>query len=165
MAALWKLPVLYVIENNHYAMGTAVELASALAEELYDRGIAFGIQGERVDGMDVTAVKDAGERALASVRSGNGPMILEMRTYRYRGHSMSDPAKYRTREEVQDVRTQRDPIELVGKRLSETGIADEDRLKQIDKDIRAIVIEAADFATSDPEPEASELYTDVVALP
>ncbi len=165
MASLWKLPVIYVIENNHYAMGTHVGRGSALAEELYHRGSVFGIPGMKVDGMDVRAVKAAGQAAIARVRSGAGPMILEMRTYRYRGHSMSDPAKYRTREEVQEVRTQRDPIELVGKRLSETGIADEDRLKQIDKDIRAIVIEAADFATSDPEPEPSELYTDVVALP
>jgi pyruvate dehydrogenase E1 component subunit alpha len=165
MASLWKLPVIYVIENNHYAMGTHVGRGSALAEELYHRGSVFGIPGMEVDGMDVRAVKAAGQAAIARVRSGAGPMILEMRTYRYRGHSMSDPAKYRTREEVQEVRTQRDPIELVGKRLSETGIADEERLKQIDKDIRAIVVEAADFATSDPEPEASELYTDVVALP
>jgi pyruvate dehydrogenase E1 component alpha subunit len=165
MASLWKLPVIYVIENNHYAMGTHVGRGSALAEELFHRGSVFGIPGMKVDGMDVRAVKAAGQAAIARVRSGAGPMILEMRTYRYRGHSMSDPAKYRTREEVQEVRTQRDPIELVGKRLNETGIADEDRLKQIDKDIRAIVNEAADFATSDPEPEASELYTDVVALP
>jgi pyruvate dehydrogenase E1 component subunit alpha len=125
----------------------------------------FGIPGMKVDGMDVRAVKTAGQAAIARVRGGAGPMILEMRTYRYRGHSMSDPAKYRSREEVQEVRTQRDPIELVGKRLSESGIVDEDRLKQIDKDIRAIVNEAGDFATSDPEPETSKLYTDVVALP
>jgi pyruvate dehydrogenase E1 component alpha subunit len=125
----------------------------------------FGIPGMKVDGMDVRAVKAAGQAAIARVRAGAGPMILEMRTYRYRGHSMSDPAKYRSRAEVQEMRTQRDPIELVGKRLSEAGIADEDRLKEIDKSIRAIVNEAADFATSDPEPEASELHTDVVALP
>jgi pyruvate dehydrogenase E1 component alpha subunit len=165
MASLWKLPVIYVIENNHYAMGTHVGRASALAEELYHRGSVFGIPGMKVDGMDVRAVKTAGQAAIARVRGGAGPMILEMRTYRYRGHSMSDPAKYRSREEVQEVRTQRDPIELVGKRLSESGIVDEDRLKQIDKDIRAIVNEAGDFATSDPEPETSKLYTDVVALP
>ncbi len=163
MAALWKLPVLYVIENNHYAMGTAVERASALAEELYNRGIAFGIQGERVDGMDVTAVKDAGERALASVRSGNGPMILEMRTYRYRGHSMSDPAKYRTREEVQDVREHRDPIELVRKRLLEGAHATDEELKEIDRAVRQVVNEAAEFAQADPEPDPAELFTDVYA--
>ncbi|MGA9603030.1 MAG: pyruvate dehydrogenase (acetyl-transferring) E1 component subunit alpha [Methyloceanibacter sp.] len=163
MASLWKLPVLYVIENNHYAMGTAVERASALAEELYHRGLAFGIKGERIDGMDVTAVKDAGERALASVRSGNGPMILEMRTYRYRGHSMSDPAKYRTREEVQDVREQRDPIELVRKRLLEGGRASDEELKEIDRTVRQTVNEAAEFAQSDPEPDAAELFTDVYA--
>jgi pyruvate dehydrogenase E1 component alpha subunit len=163
MASLWKLPVLYVIENNHYAMGTAVERASALAEELYNRGIAFGIQGERVDGMDVTTVKDAGERALASVRSGNGPMILEMRTYRYRGHSMSDPAKYRTREEVQDVREHRDPIELVRKRLLEGAHATDEELKEIDRAVRQVVNEAAEFAQADPEPDPAELFTDVYA--
>jgi pyruvate dehydrogenase E1 component alpha subunit len=163
MASLWKLPVLYVIENNHYAMGTAVERASALAEELYNRGIAFGIQGERVDGMDVTAVKDAGERALASVRAGNGPMILEMRTYRYRGHSMSDPAKYRTREEVQDVREHRDPIELVRKRLLEGAHATDEELKEIDRAVRQVVNEAAEFAQADPEPDPAELFTDVYA--
>ena len=163
MASLWKLPVLYVIENNHYAMGTAVERASALAEELYNRGIAFGIQGARVDGMDVTAVKDAGERALASVRSGNGPMILEMRTYRYRGHSMSDPAKYRTREEVQDVRERRDPIELVRKRLLESACATDEELKEIDRAVRQTVNEAAEFGQADPEPDPAELFTNVYA--
>ena len=146
-------------------MRTHIGRRTALAEELYHRGSVFGIPGMKVDGMDVRAVKAAGQAAIARVRAGGGPMILEMRTYRYRGHSMSDPAKYRTREEVQEVRAHRDPIELVGKRLTEAGIADEERLKQIDKDIRAIVNEAADFATSDPEPEASELYTDVAARP
>jgi pyruvate dehydrogenase E1 component alpha subunit len=163
VASLWKLPVLYVIENNHYAMGTAVERASALAEELYNRGRAFGIQGEQVDGMDVATVNDAGQRALASVRSGNGPMILEMRTYRYRGHSMSDPAKYRTREEVQGVREQRDPIELVRKRMIEGGRASDEELKEIDRKVRQVVNEAAEFAQSDPEPDAAELFTDVYA--
>lgn len=163
MASLWKLPVLYVIENNHYAMGTAVERASAHAEELYHRGLAFGIQGEKVDGMDIAAVKDAGERALASVRAGNGPMILEMRTYRYRGHSMSDPAKYRTREEVQDVREHRDPIELVRKRMIEGGHATDEELKEIDRKVRQTVNEAAEFAQADPEPDQAELFTDVYA--
>jgi pyruvate dehydrogenase E1 component alpha subunit len=161
MASLWKLPVLYVIENNHYAMGTAVERGSALAEELYHRGLAFGIPGEQVDGMDLAAVKDAGECALAFVRAGNGPKILEMRTYRYRGHSMSDPAKYRTREEVQGVREHRDPIELVRKRLIDGGRASEDDLKTIDREVREVVNEAAEFAQSDPEPDAAELFTDV----
>jgi pyruvate dehydrogenase E1 component alpha subunit len=163
MASLWKLPVLYVIENNHYAMGTAVERGSALAEELYHRGLAFGIPGEQVDGMDLAVVKDAGERALAFVRAGNGPKILEMRTYRYRGHSMSDPAKYRTREEVQGVREHRDPIELVRKRLIDGGRASEDDLKTIDREVRQVVNEAAEFAQSDPEPDAAELFTDVYA--
>jgi pyruvate dehydrogenase E1 component alpha subunit len=163
MSSLWKLPVVYVIENNHYAMGTAVERASALAEALYHRGSAFGIPGEQVDGMDVHAVKRAGDRAVARARRGEGPMILEMRTYRYRGHSMSDPAKYRSSEEVREIREHRDPIELMRKRLLETGAASEDELKSIDKEIRAVVNEAAEFAASDPEPDASELYTDVVA--
>jgi pyruvate dehydrogenase E1 component alpha subunit len=163
IASLWKLPVLYVIENNHYAMGTSVDRASALAEELYHRGSVFGIPGMKVDGMDVRAVKAAGEAAIAQVRGGAGPMILEMRTYRYRGHSMSDPAKYRSREEVQAMRAHHDPIELLGKRMLEAGIADEERLKQIDMEIRAVVNEAAEFATHDPEPNAGELFTDVVS--
>lgn len=165
MASLWKLPVLYVIENNQYAMGTSVERASALAEELYHRGSVFGIPGMKVDGMDVRAVKAAAGAALAKVRQGGGPMILEMRTYRYRGHSMSDPAKYRTREEVQEMRAQRDPIDLSAKRLVEEGAIGEEGLKEIDKEIRAVVNAAADFAANDPEPEPSELTTDVVASP
>ena len=162
MASLWKLPVLYIVENNQYAMGTSVDRASAQAEDLHHRGLAFGIPGREVDGMDVAAVKAAGEEALAHIRSGKGPMILEMLTYRYRGHSMSDPAKYRTREEVQDMRQHHDPIELVHKRLTELGRA-EDEMKAIDKEIRAIVNEAAQFAQDEPEPDASELWTDVVA--
>ena len=163
MASLWKLPVLYVIENNHYAMGTSVERASARAEELYNRGSVYGILGARVDGMDVRAVKAAGEEALARVRGGGGPMILEMLTYRYRGHSMSDPAKYRSREEVQDVRAHHDPIDLVRKRILEQGVADEDKLKEIDREVRATIGEAAEYATQDPEPDTSELHTDVIA--
>jgi pyruvate dehydrogenase E1 component alpha subunit len=163
MAALWKLPVLYIIENNRYGMGTSVERASARAEELYNRGSGFGIPGMTVDGMDVEAVKEAGEDALSQVRDGGGPMILELRTYRYRGHSMSDPAKYRTREEVQEVRSLQDPIELLGKRMLNARVADEGRLKEIDKEIRAVVNEAADFATHDPEPDPAELHTDVLA--
>jgi pyruvate dehydrogenase E1 component alpha subunit len=163
MASLWNLPIVYIIENNHYAMGTAIERGTARAEELHQRGLAFGIPGEQVDGMDVATVKEAGEKALAHARSGKGPIILEMITYRYRGHSMSDPAKYRTREEVQDMREQRDPIELVRKRLLAAGRATEDELKEIDREVRARVTEAAEFAQSDPEPDPSELYTDVTA--
>jgi len=165
MASLWKLPVLYIIENNHYAMGTHVGRGSALAEELYHRGSVFGIPGEQVDGMDVAAVKDAGERAVARSRRGEGPKILEMRTYRYRGHSMSDPAKYRTREEVQGVREQRDPIDLLRKRIVDEGRASEDQLKEIDREVRAAINEAAEFAQQDPQPDPSELYTDVTAEP
>ena len=163
MASLWKLPVIYVIENNHYAMGTAVERGSARAEELYQRGSVFGIPGEQVDGMDVAAVKDAGDRAVARGRKGEGPRILEMRTYRYRGHSMSDPAKYRTREEVQEMREHRDPIDLSRKRILEEGTVSEAELKEIDREVRAAINEAAEFAQQDPEPDASELYTDVTA--
>jgi pyruvate dehydrogenase E1 component alpha subunit len=163
IVSLWKLPVVYVIENNHYAMGTAVTRGSALAEELYNRGSVFGIPGEQVDGMDVRAVKRAGDKAIARARAGEGPTILEMRTYRYRGHSMSDPAKYRSRQEVQEMREQHDPIELVRQRILEAGLGGEEELKFIDKEIRATVNEAAEFATHDPEPDASELYTDVVA--
>jgi len=162
MASLWKLPIVYVIENNHYALGTAVERASAHAEELYHRGLAFGIPGEQADGMDVAAVKEAGARGLAHARSGKGPMILELQTYRYRGHSMSDPAKYRSREEVQDMREHHDPIELVRQRLLAAGRT-EDELKAIDREIRERVNAAAEFAQNDPEPDPAELFTDVVA--
>jgi pyruvate dehydrogenase E1 component subunit alpha len=162
MAELWKLPVVYIIENNQYAMGTSVERSSAQVE-FYKRGASFNIPGEQVDGMDVEAVYAAGRHAIEWCRSGKGPLILEMKTYRYRGHSMSDPAKYRTREEVQTVREKRDPIEHLAAKLTASGIATEDELKAIDKDIRAIVNHAAEFATESPEPDASELYTDVMA--
>jgi pyruvate dehydrogenase E1 component alpha subunit len=161
MAELWKLPVVYVIENNRYAMGTAVTRASAQSD-FSRRGVSFNIPGEQVDGMDVRAVKAAGERAVKWCRDGNGPYILEMLTYRYRGHSMSDPAKYRTREEVEKIRTERDPIEQVRGRLLATGRASEDQLKQTDADVRKIINEAADFATHEPEPDPAELWTDVV---
>ncbi|MDI4662885.1 pyruvate dehydrogenase (acetyl-transferring) E1 component subunit alpha [Xanthobacter autotrophicus] len=161
MAELWKLPVVYVIENNKYAMGTSVSRASA-QQDFSKRGTSFNIPGEQVDGMDVQAVKAAGERALAFAREGNGPYILEMQTYRYRGHSMSDPAKYRSKEEVQKMRTEHDPIEQVRTRLLEAHGATEDELKKIDAEVREVVNEAADFATNDPEPDVSELYTDIL---
>jgi pyruvate dehydrogenase E1 component alpha subunit len=160
MAALWKLPVLYVIENNKYGMGTSQERASAGA--LHDRGEGYGIPGEAVDGMDVLTVRAAAVKALDYVRGGNGPMILEMMTYRYRGHSMSDPAKYRTRDEVDQMRKDHDPIDHLGARLIESGAADQDALKEIDREIRARIAEAADFATDAPEPEAEELWTDIL---
>jgi pyruvate dehydrogenase E1 component alpha subunit len=161
MAELWKLPVVYVIENNRYAMGTSITRASAQVD-LSRRGLSFNIPGEQVDGMDVRAVKAAGEKAVQWCRTGNGPYILEMLTYRYRGHSMSDPAKYRTRDEVNKVRNEQDPIEQVRLRLIETKRATEDELKKIDASVRAIVNEASEFAIQDPEPDAAELYTDVV---
>jgi len=161
MASLWKLPVVYVIENNQYAMGTSIVRAAAQSEELYHRGQAFGIPGERVNGMDVRAVKGAGDYAVEHCRTGKGPIILEMRTYRYRGHSMSDPAKYRTRDEVQKMRQEQDPIEQVRKRLLEGGESSEDDLKEIDRKIREQVTEAAEFAQADPEPDPSELWTDI----
>jgi pyruvate dehydrogenase E1 component alpha subunit len=160
MAALWKLPILYVIENNQYAMGTSVQRSSAEVE-LHRRGESFRIPGLQVDGMDVLAVRGAADAALDYVRSGNGPILLELKTYRYRGHSMSDPAKYRSREEVQAVREKSDPIEQLKRVLGEAG-ASEDELKTIDRDIRQIVTEAADFAEQSPEPEPDELYTDVL---
>jgi pyruvate dehydrogenase E1 component subunit alpha len=161
MASLWKLPVIYIIENNRYAMGTAVSRASA-ETDFSKRGISFNIPGIQVDGMDVRAVNAAGEEAAAWARSGKGPVILEMQTYRYRGHSMSDPAKYRSKDEVQKMRSEHDPIEQVKNRLIEKGWSTEDDLKKIDKDVRDIVADAADFAQSDPEPDASELYTDIL---
>ena len=160
MAELWKLPVIYIIENNRYAMGTAITRSSATVD-LSQRGASFNIPGEQVDGMDVRAVKAAGAKAVAWCRAGKGPYILEMLTYRYRGHSMSDPAKYRTREEVQNVREHSDPIEGAKAELIKMGV-DEDKLKDIDKRIKAQVAEAADFAESSPEPALSELYTDVL---
>jgi pyruvate dehydrogenase E1 component alpha subunit len=161
MASLWDLPVVYVIENNMYAMGTSVDRASA-ETELFKRGISFEIEGEEVDGMDVLAVREAGERAVKYARSGKGPYILEMKTYRYRGHSMSDPAKYRKREEVDDVRSHHDPIDGLKKHILEVGHADEAELKKIDNEIKAIVKEAADFSLESPEPDPSELWTDVL---
>jgi len=161
MAKLWHLPVVYVIENNQYGMGTSVSRASATTN-LSLRGLSFDIPGEQVDGMDVRAVKAAGERAVQWCRSGNGPIILEMLTYRYRGHSMSDPAKYRPKEEVDKVRTEHDPIEQVRVRLLDKKWSTEEELKKIDAEVRAIVNEAAEFATHNPEPDPAELYTDVV---
>jgi pyruvate dehydrogenase E1 component alpha subunit len=160
MAELWKLPVVYIIENNRYAMGTSVTRSSAQAD-FSKRGVSFNIPGVQVDGMDVRAVRAAGAEAIAWCRSGKGPTIIEMLTYRYRGHSMSDPAKYRTKEEVDKVRTEHDPIEQVRARLLAKHWASEDELKKIDAAVRAVVNEASEFATTDPEPDPSELYTDV----
>ncbi|MDR2858529.1 MAG: pyruvate dehydrogenase (acetyl-transferring) E1 component subunit alpha [Novosphingobium sp.] len=160
MASLWKLPIILVVENNGYAMGTAVRRGSA-ETEFYRRGTAFRIPGMDVDGMDVLEVRQAAEIALDFVRKGNGPVLMELNTYRYRGHSMSDPAKYRSREEVQEMREKHDPIEGARKELIARGIP-EDRLRDIDKAIRAQVAEAADFAENSPEPELAELYTDVL---
>ena len=162
MAALWKLPVIFVIENNRYAMGTA-QVRSTSSADLYKRGEAFGIPGELVDGMDVLAVKEAGEKAVAHCRSGKGPYILEVKTYRYRGHSMSDPAKYRTREEVQKMREEKDAIERVRVMLLDGKHASEDDLKAIDKEIKDVVSKSADFAKDSPEPDPSELWTDIYA--
>src|SRR5262245_52099828 len=160
MAELWKLPVIYVIENNRYAMGTAITRSSAEVN-LSRRGLSFNIPGDQVDGMDVRAVKAAGEKAAQWCRSGNGPYILEMLTYRYRGHSMSDPAKYRTREEVDKVRDESDPIEMSRHRLIENNWASEDELKAIEKSVRDTVTESAEFAQAGPEPDPAQLWTDV----
>ncbi|RZJ40135.1 MAG: pyruvate dehydrogenase (acetyl-transferring) E1 component subunit alpha, partial [Brevundimonas sp.] len=159
MAQLWKLPAIYIIENNQYAMGTSIERSSSTTE-LYQRGASFGIPGEQVDGMDVLAVRDAVARAVKRAREGGGPFILEVKTYRYRGHSMSDPAKYRSKEEVDEVKKTRDPIDHV-KMLLEQAKATDEELKAIDNEIKAIVAEAVQFAQESPEPDPSELYTDV----
>jgi pyruvate dehydrogenase E1 component subunit alpha len=161
MAKLWKLPVVFIIENNKYAMGTSTE-RSAATTDFSQRGRSFDIPGEQVDGMDVRAVKDAGDRVVKWVRGGNGPYILEMLTYRYRGHSMSDPAKYRTREEVQKMREEHDPIEQVRRRLLDGKAVGEDEMKAIDAEIRGVVNGAAEFAQGDAEPDESELWTDVL---
>ena len=162
MAALWDLSVIFVIENNQYAMGTSQQRSTS-SPDIYTRGAAFGIPGEAADGMDVLAVKAAGDRAVAHCRSGKGPYILEIKTYRYRGHSMSDPAKYRTREEVQKMREERDAIEYVRSLLLTGKHASEDDLKSIDKEVKAIVNASADFAKESPEPDLDELWTDIYA--
>ena len=161
MAKLWSLPVVFVIENNQYAMGTSV-IRSSAETELHKRGSSFEIKGIQVDGMNVLEVRDAAKKAIKHARDGKGPMVLEMKTYRYRGHSMSDPAKYRTRDEVTKTRSERDPIDMVKNRLIEEGWATDDTLKSIDKEIKLVVADAAEFAQTSPEPDASELYTDVL---
>ncbi len=161
MAALWQLPVLFIIENNQYAMGTAVARSSA-ETELHKRAENIGIPGRQVDGMDVVQVKAAATAAVDQVRSGAGPQLLEMKTYRYRGHSMSDPAKYRSKDEVQRVRAERDPIDHLRESILSQKHASEDDLKEIDREIKAIVTEAAEFAQNSPEPAPSELFTDIL---
>ena len=161
MAKLWDLPVVFVIENNQYAMGTSVQRSSA-ETELYKRGSSFEIDGIQVDGMNVLEVRDAAKKAIKHARDGRGPMILEMKTYRYRGHSMSDPAKYRSRDEVTKTRSERDPIDMAKARLLDEKWVTEDELKAMDKEIKAIVLDSAEFAQTSPEPDPSELYTDVL---
>jgi pyruvate dehydrogenase E1 component alpha subunit len=160
LAALMKLPVIYVIENNRYGMGTSVERASA-SRDLSKNGVPWGIPGLQIDGMDVVAVKEAADQAVAHCRAGKGPFLIEAKTYRYRGHSMSDPARYRTREEIQAMRTQHDPIDGARNRLEALGV-EETTIKQIDDEVKAIIQDATDFAQSSPEPEESELWTDVL---
>jgi pyruvate dehydrogenase E1 component alpha subunit len=161
MAALWQLPVVYVIENNKYGMGTSIERSSAKATELYNRGQAYGIPGTQVDGMDVLAVREAGAKVVKEVRGGKGPYIMEMMTYRYRGHSMSDPAKYRTKEEVQKMRSENDPIERLRNLLLGKKLVGEAELKEVDRGVKATVSEAAEFAQTSPLPDPAELWTDV----
>ena len=161
MASLWKLPVIYVIENNKYGMGTSIERASAVVD-LADRGKSFAIPGKQVNGMDVTEVRAAAEEASEWCRSGKGPFILEMKTYRYRGHSMSDPAKYRSKEEVSKVRQETDPIDTLRERILGSSIADEARLKEIDREVKVLVTAAAEYAQQSPEPDVSELFTDIL---
>jgi len=160
MASLWKLPIVYIIENNRYGMGTAVERASAITD-MYKHGESVGIPGRRVDGMDVEAVQKSVKTAADEARAGKGPVLLEMRTYRYRGHSMSDPAKYRSREEVAKIREKRDPIDHLGRLLLKHAKVKEEDLKEIDREIKAVISKAADFAQKSPEPEPAELLTDI----
>ncbi|WP_373085583.1 pyruvate dehydrogenase (acetyl-transferring) E1 component subunit alpha [Sneathiella sp.] len=162
MAELWGLPVVYVIENNEYAMGTSVKRSTSQTQ-LYKRGESFNIPGEQVDGMDVFAVAEAGRKAVEWARTGKGPYILEMKTYRYRGHSMSDPAKYRSKEEVNKKRADSDPIEHVREKLLNDKTYTEEELKEIDREVKAIVADAVEFAQNSPEPQPEELYTDIVA--
>jgi pyruvate dehydrogenase E1 component alpha subunit len=161
MAALWGLPVVYVIENNKYGMGTSVERASAPGD-LSQRGAAYGIPGKSVNGMNVLDVIEESAEAVEHVRAGKGPYLLDLKTYRYRGHSMSDPAKYRTKEEVSKMRSESDPIDQLKVRLLGDGVFDEDRLKEIDKEVKGIIGQAAEFAQNSPEPDPSELWTDVL---
>jgi len=162
MARIWNLPVIYIIENNQYAMGTSVSRSSSEVE-LYRRGESFRIPGKQVDGMNVLEVRAVMDEAVKHCREGNGPSVLEMKTYRYRGHSMSDPAKYRSKEEVQKMRAEHDAIDQVKQRILDAGFKDEAELKEIDKKVKAIVADAATFAQESPEPDLSELYTDVLA--
>ncbi len=161
MASLWKLPIVFVIENNMYGMGTSIARASATTD-LYRRGEAFGIPGVQVNGMNVLDVKAEGAKVVDQVRGGIGPYVMELRTYRYRGHSMSDPAKYRTKDEVSTMRKEQDPIDTLRNAMLERGGVDEDAFKEIDREIKAIINEAAEFAQSSPEPDPAELYTDVL---
>jgi pyruvate dehydrogenase E1 component alpha subunit len=163
MAAVWKLPVIYIIENNQYAMGTAIQRSTS-ETHLHKRGISFNIPGEEIDGMDVEAVYAAGRKAVDWCRKGNGPIILEMKTYRYRGHSMSDPAKYRTKEEVQDMKEKHDPIDHLREKLISGGMIDEAGIKEIDREVKDVVARAAEFAQQSPEPDPKELWTDVYAV-
>jgi pyruvate dehydrogenase E1 component alpha subunit len=161
MASLWKLPIIYVIENNKYGMGTSIERASATTD-LYRRGESFGIPGVQVNGMNVIDVKAAADEVTAYVRGGNGPYVMEMKTYRYRGHSMSDPAKYRTKEEVSAVRKESDPLDNLRAHLLENKLVDDAKLKEIDRQVKEVVNEAAEFAQQSPEPDPAELYIDVL---
>lgn len=160
MASLWSLPVIYIVENNKYGMGTSVERSSA-STDLASRGQPYNVKTMAVDGMDVLAVRDAGIEATEYVRSGKGPVLLEAKTYRYRGHSMSDPAKYRTKEELQKMRTENDPIDRVRHKLLELKAMSDDEFKALDKEIKDEVIAAAEFAQTSPEPDPSELWTDI----
>lgn len=160
MASLWKLPIIFIIENNQYAMGTSISRSSS-TPDLYTRGAAFGIPGELVNGMDVLAVKEAGLKAAKHCRAGKGPYILEMKTYRYRGHSMSDPARYRTRQEVNKVKDEQDPIDLIKQMLLKKKYSTEEKLKELDQEIKQLITQAADFAQQSPEPDENELWTDI----
>ncbi len=162
MASLWQLPVLYIIENNEYAMGTSTKRHAA-DTQLYKRGESFGIPGIQVNGMDVLEVYEASKKAIDHIRSGKGPMLMEVKTYRYRGHSMSDPAKYRSKEEVEDYKENRDPINQFRKYLEREGLFAEAAFKKIEDEVKTIVNDAAEFSKTSPEPEVTELWTDILS--
>ncbi len=161
MASLWQLPVLFIVENNKYGMGTSVERSSA-STDLASRGEAYNVKTMSIDGMDVMAVREAGIEATEHIRAGKGPVLMEAKTYRYRGHSMSDPAKYRTKEELQKMRTEHDPIDHLRQLLIDQKVLDDDAFKAIDKDIKDVVVAAAEFAQTSPEPDPAELWTDII---
>lgn len=159
LSGVWELPVLWIVENNRYGMGTSVERASAVPE-LVDKAPAYGMEGEQIEGMNVLDVYEATEAALQRIRDGDGPQFLEMKTYRYEGHSMGDPLRYRTKDEVQKWRED-DPLGILERHLLEEEMADKEALEAIDEEVETVVEEAVQYAEESPLPEADALYDDI----